>query len=240
RCFDCLADAVAKHAELDLEKKQPLAAAAIELREAVTLYETDREKLLANLRAFGPKYAKVLPGENTAQRAARKAFDPIAEAIRGLIKQVDLLYKLTARMTDLAINLPLFLGEGWGEGEADFEPRAARRLVKQLDEERKTAVEQLKHAAYFHRQVAWLQDRFPKAELQAVPGLVKLVDRKEIETADWSLTPGRYVGVAPPEEDEDFDFEQTIRDIHTELADLNKEAAVLAAKIQEKFEELGI
>jgi hypothetical protein len=53
---------------------------------------------------------------------------------------------------------------------------------------------------------------------------VKLVDRKEIEAADWSLTPGRYVGVAPPEEDEDFDFEQTLRDIHTELADLNKEA----------------
>ena len=238
--FDRLADAVAKHAELEAEKKQPLADAATELREATALYETDREKLLANLRAFGQKYAKALPGENNAQHAARKAFDPIAEAIRGLIKQVDLLYKLAARIADLAIDLPLPLGEGRGEGKAGFEPRTVRRLLKQLDEERKAAVEQLKHAAYFHRQVAWLQDRFPKAELQAVPGLVKLVDRKEIEAADWSLTPGRYVGVAPPEEDEDFDFEQTIRDIHTELADLNKEAAVLAAKIQENFEELGI
>ena len=72
-----------------------------------------------------------------------------------------------------------------------------------------------------------------------MPGLVKLVDRKEIEAADWSLTPGRYVGVAPAEEDEDFDFEQTLRDIHTELADLNKEAAELAAKIQENFEDHG-
>src|SRR5256885_12267475 len=44
------------------------------------------------------------------------------------------------------------------------------------------------------RSVAWLQDRFPKAELEAVPGLVKLVSRKEIEAADWSLSPGRYVG----------------------------------------------
>src|SRR5512139_2730829 len=105
---------------------------------------------------------------------------------------------------------------------------------------RKAAVEQLKGVVYFHRQAAWLQDRFPNAELQPVPGLVKLVDRKEIEAADWSLTPGRYVGVAPPEEDEDFDFEQTLRDIHTELADLNKEAAELAAKIQANFEELGI
>jgi len=111
--------------------------------------------------------------------------------------------------------------------------------VKQLDEERKAAIEQLKQAVYFHRHVAWLQDRFPNAELTAVPGLVKLVDRREIEAADWSLTPGRYVGVAPPEEDEDFDFEQTLHDIHTELADLNKEAAALAAKIQGNFEELG-
>jgi len=126
-----------------------------------------------------------------------------------------------------------------GMTEYAFDRRATARLVKQFDEERKAAVEQLKHAVYFHRQVVWLQDRFPKAELQAVPGLVKLVDRKQIEAADWSLTPGRYVGVAPPEEDEDFDFEQTLRDIHTELADLNKEAVELAGRIQENFEELG-
>jgi type I restriction enzyme M protein len=94
--------------------------------------------------------------------------------------------------------------------------------------------------AYFHRQVAWLQDRFPAAELRAVPGLVRLVDIKDIEAADWSLTPGRYVGVAPPEVDEDFDFEQTLRDIHIELADLNREAADLASKIQENFRELGV
>lgn len=31
----------------------------------------------------------------------------------------------------------------------------------------------------------------------------------------------------------------SLRDIHIELADLNKEAAELAAKIQENFEELG-
>lgn len=33
---------------------------------------------------------------------------------------------------------------------------------------------------------------------------------------------------------------QTSRDIHAELADLNREAAELAVKIQESLEELGI
>jgi type I restriction enzyme M protein len=76
--------------------------------------------------------------------------------------------------------------------------------------------------------------------MQDVPGLCKVVSRAEIEAADWSLTPGRFVGVAPAEVDEDFDFEQTLRDIHLELADLNRESVELAAKIQANFEELGV
>jgi type I restriction enzyme M protein len=237
--FYHLADAVVKHAELEADKKQSVADAAAELREAAMLYEGDRKRLLANIGDFTKKYAKALPEKNDKQHAARKTFDPIAESIRGLIKQVDLLYKLTVRVADMANGLPLPEGEGRGEGAAVLEPRTVRRLVKQFEDQRKVAVEQLKHAVYFHRQVAWLQDRFPNAELQSVPGLVKVVDRKEIEATDWSLTPGRYVGVAPPEVDEDFDFEQTLRDIHIELADLNKEAADLAATIQKNFEELG-
>jgi type I restriction enzyme M protein len=232
--FSALAEAASQHADVVADTKQALADAVTELREAGTLYEPDAKKLLADLSAFGQKYAKALPGTNDAQHAACKAFDPIAEAVRGLVKQVDLLYKLAARVADLGADLAAD-----DAISAAYDRRATSRLVKQLDEERRAAVEQLKHAAYFHRQIAWLQGRFPKAELEAVPGLVKLVDRKDIEAADWSLTPGRYVGVAPPEEDEDFDFEQTLRDIHTELTDLNKEAAELAARIQKNFEELG-
>jgi len=233
--FDRLADAVAKDAELDAVKKRSLADAWTELREAATLYEEDRERLLANLSAFGRKYANSLPRDNDGQRAAREVFGSSAEAIRGLIKQVDLLHKLAARLSDQGAELAAD-----ETISATYDRRATAKLMKQFDEERKAAIEQLRRAVYFHRQIVWLQDRFPKAELQAVPGLVKLVDLAEIEAADWSLTPGRYVGVAPQEEDEDFDFEQTLSDIHTELADLNREAAELAAKIQANFEELGI
>ena len=66
------------------------------------------------------------------------------------------------------------------------------------------------------------------------------MDKTELEANDWSLTPGRYVGVAPEEEDDGFDFEEALRDIHIELEGLNAEAIELAAKIKKNFEELGV
>ena len=69
---------------------------------------------------------------------------------------------------------------------------------------------------------------------------MKLVNRDEIAANDWSLTPGRYVGVAPEEEDDDFDFEDALREIHVELDDLNAEAITLAETIKKNFEELGV
>ncbi len=90
------------------------------------------------------------------------------------------------------------------------------------------------------KQIAWYIKYFPDAKLIDVAGLVKLVDASEIEENDFSLTPGRYVGVAPEEEDEDFDFEQTMQEIHQELGSLNDEAIKLAEIIQSNFEELGL
>ena len=45
---------------------------------------------------------------------------------------------------------------------------------------------------------------------------------------------------APEEEDDGFDFEEALREIHVELEDLNTEAVQLAEKIKKHFEELGI
>ena len=86
----------------------------------------------------------------------------------------------------------------------------------------------------------WLQERFPDAVLRDVEGLVKLVGHDELAANDWSLTPGRYVGVAPEEEDEDFGFAQTMRDIHLEIDELNAESVRLAATIKRNFQALGL
>ena len=159
---------------------------------------------------------------------------PLAESSRDLIKQTDLLYKLASRLIETC------------EKECDTKASAAwvskdvTRARKTADESRRLAVEQLKQVRYFWRQAHWLTERFPDAKLCNVEGLVKLVDRAEIEANDWSLTPGRYVGVAPEEEDENFDFEEALSDIHVELQDLNKEAVKLSTTIAKNFEEFGI
>jgi type I restriction enzyme M protein len=160
--------------------------------------------------------------------------EKLASACRDLVKDADLVFKLAARIADTAEK------EAGAKAHDDWDGRAIGRLEKELDAARKELVEQLKTTAYFERQAHWLLSRFPDGKLVDVPGLVKLVSRKEIEAADWSLTPGRYVGVAPVEEDEDFDFEQTMHDIHVEIADLNKEAVELAEAIQRNFEGLGV
>ena len=219
---------------LPAEKRVPFTAALAEWREAATLYAHDRDALVAMLAGFGKDVGRSLPETNAAQHAARKDFDPLAERLKGLVKQVDLLYKLAARAGQLAGELA-----GDSEAVAGFhDRRATNKRFKQWEGERRAAVEQLKLAGYHHRQIVWLQDRFPDAELCAVPGLVKVVSREEIKAADWSLTPGRYVGVAPVEVDEDFDFEQAMRDIHVEVADLDNEAIELAKKIQANFSDL--
>ncbi|MGB6222535.1 type I restriction-modification system subunit M [Haloferula sp.] len=232
--FAALSKVVKATTDLDAEKAQALTDTQAELRDARKACTADAKTLLADVAACVKKLEKTPPATN-AQHKARQSFDPVAERAKGLIKQVDLLYKLASRVASNANDLT----DHEAVAEA-FDRRATGRLIKQLDEARRAAAEQLKHATYFHRQIAWLQDRFPKAEMQPVPGLVKVVTRADIEAADWSLTPGRYVGVAPAEVDEDFDFEQAITEIHEELAGLNAEAVDLAATIQKNLEELGV
>ena len=49
-----------------------------------------------------------------------------------------------------------------------------------------------------------------------------------------------YVGIAPDDEEEDFDFAQTLRNIHAELDDLDAESVTLAAKIRRNFKALRV
>ena len=145
----------------------------------------------------------------------------MAEAGRDLIRQAEHFRRLLSRLAE---------GRRNGRGSP----------LKAVAEARDDAVERLGAPHYLWRQAHWLQERFPDATLRDVEGLVKLVGHGELATNDWSLTPGRYVGVAPEEEDEDFDFAQTMRDIHSELDELNAASVRLAATIKRNFEALRL
>ena len=104
---------------------------------------------------------------------------------------------------------------------------------------RDLGVEAFKRASYFIVQGHWLLSRFPQGLYADVPGLCKAVTRKVIADNDYSLTPGRYVGVgvnAQTEDDEEI-FHTRMSEIHAELASLNKSAEELAQQIQLAFAE---
>ncbi|NDA62131.1 MAG: SAM-dependent DNA methyltransferase [Chitinophagia bacterium] len=92
----------------------------------------------------------------------------------------------------------------------------------------------LHETEYFWKQAHWLISRFPAGKYNDVEGLCKVVIQTDIEAKDWSLSPGRYVGV-DTSTDEDFDYEQRLAEIHIELEGLNEEAIALAKTISDNF-----
>jgi len=97
----------------------------------------------------------------------------------------------------------------------------------------------LHETEYFWRQAHWLTSRFPEGVYADVEGLCKVVSRAEIEAKDWSLSPGRYVGVDAATDD-DFDYEERLGEIHIELEGLNEEAAQLQNTISTNYRMLTI
>lgn len=95
----------------------------------------------------------------------------------------------------------------------------------------------LHETEYFYKQAHWLTSRFPEGVYTDVEGLCKVVTQKEIEAKDWSLSPGRYVGVDTTTDD-DVDYEERLAEIHIELEGLNEEAIALAKTIMNNYKEL--
>lgn len=78
-----------------------------------------------------------------------------------------------------------------------------------------------------------LQEVFgKKLSYRDVPGLCKAATIKEIAAQDWSLNPGRYVGVAPGEEVSGEDFKDKLIALNSEFAKLTGEAHELEATIE--------
>ena len=217
--------------------RQKLVEAWEELACAEAIVSTEIEALTDEVAARATDWSEGTTGgsrDNSELHAVPEGLRDMAERCRDLTKEIDRAAKLAGRVVDIAVRELDARDSGlWANADIN----KARRGLESV---RADAVEALRQARYFVRQADWLQERFPEAEVRDVEGLVKLVDRAEIEAHDWSLTPGRYVGVAPAEEDEDFDFEAALRSIHMDLKELNDQAAKLATRIDRNFEKLGV
>ena len=181
---------------------------------------------------------------HVGQCALQAELDALAPVLKATQKEVEARHKLWLKLLDTAEkSLSSRKADAYDNKRARELKRALTAADQKKDEEptiRDLALEGLKQAAYFIGQVHWLHHRFPDAVYADVPGLCKSVDRAAIATSDYSLTPGRYVGIAPPADDDDDDFQERLAEIHTELDELNEKTVLLAEQIRVNFTEFMI
>jgi type I restriction enzyme M protein len=83
----------------------------------------------------------------------------------------------------------------------------------------------------------WFNEHFPEGKYRDIEGLCKIVTIDEVAENDWSLTPGRYVGVTL-QTDDDFDYTARLLEIQEELNTLNEESVKLSKTIAKNLKEL--
>ena len=85
----------------------------------------------------------------------------------------------------------------------------------------------------------WLYEKFGEGEYRDIAGLCKVASLDDIESKNWSLTPGAYVGVAPVEDD-GVDFASRMKEIHAELVVLQQQSNELMDTILKNMKEMGL
>ena len=172
----------------------------------------------------------------------RKALHMQAEAINLALKAglaaLEARHKAWLKLLDQAEKTlrarqwTAFEGDAVREAKKALLPRDVKKREKPTM--RDLSVEAFKRAIYFIAQGHWLLSRFPSGLYEDVPGLCKAVSREDIQTNDYSLTPGRYVGAAvgARNSDDGEAFVSRMREIHSELADLNELSVQLSQKVQ--------
>lgn len=201
-------------------------------------------ELTTSIQVLISKMASV---DNNADFNQRKTLQAEIEALVSPLKAglavLESQYKDWLTLLDLA-DKSLKMRQ-WSN--VDFSAEDMRNLRKALSPRdkqkrekptvRDQVIETLKQSLYFIKQGHWLLSRFPDGEYCDIAGLCKVATRAQIAEQDYSLTPGRYVGVAVnnDENDSEEDFINRMREIHDELDELNAQSRELASLIAINF-----
>lgn len=116
-------------------------------------------------------------------------------------------------------------------------------LIKEYEISRDNADSE-EEKKYFQKQINWLLERFPDGKYQDVIGLCKVakLDGEDgVIDQDYSLNPGRYVGVVIEDDGMTAEqFKESLIGLNEEFKQLNTEAKELEKQIEENLDSLVI
>jgi type I restriction enzyme M protein len=180
----------------------------------------DADKLL---KAYGEYQKNVditaVDKANKAQRKLAETIAPFFALLHELLKEVD--KKVRHIEKDV------------GNGHARSDLKSLKAELEELHKE-------IKATEYFFSHIAWLHKRFPEAKYEDVTGLCKLADLNEVKEQEYSLNPGRYVGVVIEEDGKtEEEFIEEMLTLNDELNKLNKEAKELESVINHNIRQIA-
>jgi type I restriction enzyme M protein len=172
-------------------------------------------------------HADDVDARNQAQHALRALYTPFFLALHASLKQLDkAIRELDKRKAATA--------------RAAGKRMGGTRQTKAVKEAMQALHNEVRQAESFFGHIEWLQQRFPKAAYEDVTGLCKLATQAEIEEQDWSLNPGRYVGVVIAEDGKtEEQFLDGIAAASDELIALQATARELEAVIKHNLDAIA-
>lgn len=193
-------------------------------------------KALSRLRGHYEKYRDEVKGKlrthkhvdaiNKVQHKLQKKFDPFFAALHDNLKQLDKTVRQHEKAKTEAAKK---------KGKRGTTDRQTKKLKEALDLLHK----EVKSAESYFKHIHWLHERFPKAEYEDVTGLCKLASPEEVKEQDYSLNPGRYVGVVIEEDGKtEEEFISLLNELNDELEDLNSDSKKLSITIKRNIESI--
>ncbi len=184
-----------------------------------TRYDKYREGADAKLKTDADINKK-----NKAQHTLRQAFAPFFVSLHEGLKQLDKIIRKHEKAKAAK--------KAGKRTTTDRETKCLKEALEALHKEVKVAESYYKH-------IHWLQERFPKAEYEDVTGLCKLATPEEVKEQDYSLNPGRYVGVVIEEDGKtEEEFLSLIAEQCEELGLLEGKARELMGIISSNCEQI--
>ena len=211
----------------DIQGKEA-AIAFLNLWDSLPELENQYQQYLAQ-HCQGSNLAPDIAIQNQAQHQLTAAVIPFFDNLHLGLKHLD--KTVRAHETELAE-----LAKAAGNGKRV----QIDKQIKELKTTLETLHAEVKSAESFFTHICWLQERFPQAVYEDVTGLCKLATPKDVQEQDYSLNPGRYVGVVIEEDGKtEEEFIEEILDLNRELEKLNQEAQLLEGIISHNVKAIA-